>query len=400
MKGINQFLNEIKTIADSYKRMAEATGENFNIFSLLQVETDEVRTHSRFIAELLNPNGTHNQGDVFLKKFLQSFPQIEDFDTENTRVFVEYYVGKVEKEKGGQIDILLKDTSGNVIMIENKIYAGEQANQLLRYKNAFPNGKLFFLTLKGDESNNNKKFEDYTSISYENDIVNWLEECKKEAVNIPTLRETISQYINLIKKLTHQTTNKDMETEIHKLILENYEESSIIVNNFIKAQISLSNEILNKVLSDVKPFIEKNNWIIDIADSIKNEKSGGGIYFKPNLYQGTEWKIGICGFNPFIGHPEFQKRIFIGIWGRENRNDYYERYLSFENKNFNIGWWNDYIFVSDYINLESKLTNPALIENLLKNKIDDFAKHIVKDFQIYFQKHKNDFERMIYDIQN
>src|SRR5690606_1578346 len=92
MKGINQFLNEIKTIADSYKRMAEATGENFNIFSLLQVETDEVRTHSRFIAELLNPNGTHNQGDVFLKKFLQSFPQIEDFDTENTRVFVEYYV--------------------------------------------------------------------------------------------------------------------------------------------------------------------------------------------------------------------------------------------------------------------------------------------------------------------
>src|SRR5690554_2304270 len=170
MKGINQFLNEIKTIADSYKRMAEATGENFNIFSLLQVETDEVRTHSRFIAELLNPNGTHNQGDVFLKKFLQSFPQIEDFDTENTRVFVEYYVGKVEKEKGGQIDILLKDTSGNVIMIENKIYAGEQADQLLRYKNAFPNGKLFFLTLKGNESNNIKKFEDYIPISYENDI--------------------------------------------------------------------------------------------------------------------------------------------------------------------------------------------------------------------------------------
>ena len=97
---------------------------------------------------------------------------------------------------------MIKDDNGKIIMIENKIYASEQPNQLLRYYNAFPNGKLFYLTLFGEESKQNFPKEKYNIISYENDIIIWLEECKKESVNIPILRESITQYINLIKKLS------------------------------------------------------------------------------------------------------------------------------------------------------------------------------------------------------
>ncbi len=43
-------------------------------------------------------------------------------------------------------------------MIENKIYAGEQKNQLLRYHNAYREGKLLYLTLFGDESEQHKTF--------------------------------------------------------------------------------------------------------------------------------------------------------------------------------------------------------------------------------------------------
>ena len=39
---IGQILNEVQTISDSYERVAEVTGENFNIFSILQMESDEV----------------------------------------------------------------------------------------------------------------------------------------------------------------------------------------------------------------------------------------------------------------------------------------------------------------------------------------------------------------------
>src|SRR6056297_1174792 len=70
LKTIEQILYEVQTISESYDRVAEATGENFNIFSVLKIETDEVTTHSRFIAELLNPKGAHGQKDRFLKIFM------------------------------------------------------------------------------------------------------------------------------------------------------------------------------------------------------------------------------------------------------------------------------------------------------------------------------------------
>ena len=89
----------------------------------------------------------------------------------------------------------------------------------MRYKNAFPKGKLLYLTLSGDESEQDSS-KDYTTISYKEDIIKWLEECKKVAVNNPTLRETLTQYINLIKKLTHQTMNVQLNEELAKLFTE------------------------------------------------------------------------------------------------------------------------------------------------------------------------------------
>lgn len=41
----------------------KAEAPRFNLFRLLGVEPDEVRTHSAFIADLLDPEGSHGQGD-------------------------------------------------------------------------------------------------------------------------------------------------------------------------------------------------------------------------------------------------------------------------------------------------------------------------------------------------
>lgn len=49
-----------------YKEIFEKTGENFNIFKILRIETEEVFTHSRFLCELLNPKGSHGKGSLFL----------------------------------------------------------------------------------------------------------------------------------------------------------------------------------------------------------------------------------------------------------------------------------------------------------------------------------------------
>ena len=151
MENLDQLLNEVQTITESYERVAEATGENFNIFSILQMESDEVATHSRIIAELLNPKGCHGQKDKFLLLFKELFAKELELNTIDCSVKVEHDIGTVTMESGGRIDILISD-SKNEIMIENKIYAAEQENQLLRYHNAFPKGKLIFLTLNGKPS--------------------------------------------------------------------------------------------------------------------------------------------------------------------------------------------------------------------------------------------------------
>ena len=169
----NQLLNEVQIISESYKRVAEATGENFNIFSILQVGTSELTTHSRFIAELLNPKGSHGRANAFLKCFAEYF-KIENFEPSMlVEVLVEFYIGRIQDTNGGRIDILINDQKGGVILIENKIYAREQKNQLSRYLNENKDGNLFFLTLYGVESEEHRSIN-YTAISYKTDIIEWL----------------------------------------------------------------------------------------------------------------------------------------------------------------------------------------------------------------------------------
>lgn len=256
LSSVSQLLNEVKTISDSYDRVAEATGENFNIFSILQVESDEVTTHSRFIAELLNPKGAHSQQDKFLKIFIKQFANDYEINSAGCTVYVEYHIGKVNIDTGGRLDILIKDNNERVIMIENKVYAGEQPNQLLRYFKKYPQGKLLFLSLFGnDSSQDSSKAIIYKSISYEKDIVTWLEDCKKEAVSIPILRETISQYINLIKKLTNQNLNKKMSQDIINRVLvdkNSFDSFEILVNSKSELQKFIIENDLIRILENLR----------------------------------------------------------------------------------------------------------------------------------------------------
>jgi hypothetical protein len=103
LNTINQLLSEVQTISESYDRVADATGERFNIFSILRMESDEVATHSRFIAELLDRNGSHGLKDDFLILFINRFCTKEKFNAGRSHVIIEYYIGKVEEEAGGRI---------------------------------------------------------------------------------------------------------------------------------------------------------------------------------------------------------------------------------------------------------------------------------------------------------
>ena len=97
MKNIESILKQISAIVEREKIQQEEKrkrGENFNIFNVLGLSTSEVRLHSAFLAELLNPNGDHGLGYKFLEAFLsiiiqQVNPGFE-FDIKSAKVRKEF----------------------------------------------------------------------------------------------------------------------------------------------------------------------------------------------------------------------------------------------------------------------------------------------------------------------
>lgn len=72
MEGLSNLLNKVSEVIREermQKKERQKRGEYFNIFSVLRLETKEVRLHSAFLAELLNPEDSHGLGKQFLELF-------------------------------------------------------------------------------------------------------------------------------------------------------------------------------------------------------------------------------------------------------------------------------------------------------------------------------------------
>ena len=235
MNGIQSLFDKICLLNQAYKRLEDEKGENYNLFKVIDMTSNETSVHSAFLADLLNPKGLHHMGDVFLRLFTDEFLNGMSFSTETAIVEREKYIGPVTATTGGRLDIIITDANKKAIIIENKIYASDQENQLIRYHNYAEKNtsehKLFYLSLDGTIHDENKtakhdnkeliEEEHYFTISYESDILKWLEQCREKVVNKPLIREGISHYINLIKHLTNQTISKEMEKDLNYQILEN-----------------------------------------------------------------------------------------------------------------------------------------------------------------------------------
>lgn len=74
-------LDRAGVIKERYQQVNK--DNEFNIFSILRNEGEEVGLHSRFIYELLNPEGVHYKVDIFLSKFLEYIDNANDNIHEN-----------------------------------------------------------------------------------------------------------------------------------------------------------------------------------------------------------------------------------------------------------------------------------------------------------------------------
>ena len=273
---IERLLKSTHTILSSQAQIARLKGENFNVFRLLGLEEYEVKLHSPFITELLNPKGSHDQGSVFLEMFLQQVNLLKNnkVKASNAIVCTERYIGRKningENSTGGQIDIFITDGTRH-ISIENKINSGEQDDyQTTRYCNFEPcKNFVLFLTLEGDEANTTKT--NYKPISYRFHIIPWLENCHRYCIDLPVLRETIKQYIHTIKNLTEglimQRENEDLERLLRgnlKAAREIYLKYKTVIDKALK-------EFVKKLEKKIREDPMSDNW--EIKNTIENSSS-------------------------------------------------------------------------------------------------------------------------------
>ncbi len=308
-KNLPKLLHRISDLVKKYQEIEDEKREYFNIFNVMRVESDEVKTHSAIISELLNPKGSHKYGNIFLKLFLEEIEEIfstaEYGDLHKTKVTYEKSIGRISEDytEGGRIDILIEHPKFE-ICIENKINAGDQPFQLRRYHNFLSkkNKKtlLLYLTLDGNEADVNSICDseniggdwrenydevlivekDYYCISYRNELFYWLEKCYKISTKNTSFSSVLKQYIDIIKQLIN-TMNTEEISELKNILGENNNSSLAkkIIDNWIYIRRYTEFDFWN----NLEKLISKKYTILDLQ-KFSGGYLDGAIWSSRNRY--------------------------------------------------------------------------------------------------------------------
>ena len=321
---ITEVLNKVQQIVLQDKEDKREKGEDFNVFSVMQMESNETKTHSNMLAALLNPKQDHYYGAQFLKLFLEQIGY--DYEGENlnqTRIQTEYHLGKINKEytEGGFIDILITFSSGKTIAIENKIYAGDQKFQIYRYSLYNQgNSSLYYLNLFGDnpskESLNGLKEEAYSKINYAEDIVNWLNTCIQIVKAGSIVEATLKQYLYLIRKLTFTMDNK-LEDQLSEVILNNLEAAKYIQTHYQRAVLKVREKFRAAIAEALKKHPQLQDGKVFLGNACSHRFSQIWI----DLYRENR-QFKRFGIESFSGKGVNNNQIFVGILDKGGKYDF------------------------------------------------------------------------------
>jgi ribosomal protein S18 len=393
MENYKIFLENLSLISRKYK-IINSTKETFNIFSILRNEYDEVNLHSKFITELLKDK---NYGRKFIELLLPIIG-VEKINYKRVNIFSEYSV-----KDNGRIDIILKfflEDNKKVIVIENKIYADDQYQQLKRYYDSMlmegyksEEIELVYLTLAGAEPSEDSikglpaaVRENMRIISYKDDIITWIEDCIKEVAQVPIIRETLVQYESLLKKITGKG-ERIMTEEMKNMILSNkdyldmvYKLTDVLVKIKQELQLKFWEKLEEKLNNSLNLQLEKRleypnhhyseNLIEKFYTNSRNNRFYGLMYFIKDLENRGKLYLRIeVSDNLYFGFRIINNE---GNSTTNKKDDYLEKELldlKFSRTDWWLGW--KYFCSSE---LQNQFINFKELDSNLANVLRDNKK--------------------------
>ncbi len=323
MTDIKVLLQQVARVLDMRNKASKVPGDDFNIFSVLDMETDEVKTHSRLIYELLKPDGQHGMGKAFIEEFFRLVLRqpVPDY----VSVKREYVINALGDDEYGRIDLLLEGIDF-CFPIELKIYAGDQKRQIERYA-AFAKKskrkKIYYLTLDGHEpskdSLGNTKITSVECLSFSSDIRDWLSRCGEIAWKTPAVVEIIRQYICLIDKLTGNVEDDEYMNMIKNIIggsKENFQ-SAVAVEQVIK---TLRIETMQRVFSEIESHIGNR---LNLYQPHRNYINLSKKYYerKGNVWPSLGYLLTTFGDYNISLRFEVEENLYYGVVFFKNEHD-------------------------------------------------------------------------------
>ena len=288
--SINTLLQNVSEINRIHFTKAVMCGEKYNPFFFLMEDRFNKKRHNDFIADLLKPNGSHGQGRIYLKLFLNCFSIYRFWHSDDREAFSDYTEVEVLQRQNVEvlteeklsktinIDIVVK-TKNKTIRVINNLFEAE--NESI-WEDVFDRRSRPVIFIKTDDVTG-LEYRFNPSTPYKTIFFNWLNDCIKASYNLPHIRETISQYLKFVQVLTKNSINVEMDKEIIKsicLVPENINAAVYVANNII----DLKRTIMDGV---VMALADKNKALNDASLYIRDEFGEEASFFQ---YSKEEWK--------------------------------------------------------------------------------------------------------------
>ena len=381
-----------KAEADRQRAMGK---HDYNIFTLFYKFSDEVNLHSNFIASLLDPNGDHYKGDLFLKIFLETCG-IDDFgiDTSRTAVLKEFK----------HIDIYISDGKKHIIL-ENKVYAKDQAAQIARYIDTIkmegakdediyvlylhPDGELPKEYSLGDYKTNQDETKlvkkdgssiNFKVITYEDQILSWIDRCKNEVSNLADLNVFLSQYKDVIEMIynRYKRIDKMNNEDLIKIFKDNYRAVSDIVSNYEQTRRKIIDEFFKNISDNLKGMYKKEDGFeICYPNSIIKDY---GKNCQPIKITQKRWEL----FDFAIEFLDKDlKSPIIGFVKNEKSKSIELKCITMDGKKTKDNYWIVY----------NNLPNDDICKSIVTKDFENFLLENIKDFISGYDKKISDLKQ-------
>lgn len=306
-----RFFERVKSFLEQAEKHKRRGNNDFNPYLQMWSESNEVKLHSSLISGFLDPRNNHYQGDVFLETFLECVGLREWFgNASNARVYKEYK----------NIDVYITNGERHII-VENKIWAGDQDRQIERYieiiakeqskdsnddmessetessesetpqeqSASYDNIAVLYLTPDGlepsedslgkwamqgeylvDNKDNKVRFK---AISYKNEILSWIENSQAKVGCITHLNSALYFYKDVVQIVTK---TKENTMSVAKFLTDKkdntMQENMEIVFEIIKNKDKIIESYCEVIIEKHREQIESKGF--EIVKTSKNKKMG------------------------------------------------------------------------------------------------------------------------------